>query len=51
MLGTNESTAAVPAGGLDGDPGVPIGVHIFVGSKAAWDIIEGGAPQYEESWI
>ena len=38
----------VPAGLLDDDPGLAIGGHIFVGSKAAWDQIAGGAPQFEE---
>ncbi len=51
--GTHEEMqmAGVPAGGLDADPGVPVGVHIFVGSKAAWDVIGDDAPQYDESWI
>ena len=38
----------VPAGLLDDDPGVGIGQHIFVGSKAAWDVIPEGAPRFEE---
>ena len=42
--------AYVPAGTLDADPGVPVGVHVYVGSKASWDLIAGDAPQYEESW-
>lgn len=42
---------AVPAGLLDGDPGVPVGVHIWVGSKAAWDVVPDDAPHYEESWL
>ena len=37
----------VPAGLLDDDPGVRVGGHIFVGSKAAWDEIGGDAPQFE----
>jgi len=37
----------VPAGLLDDDPGLVIGGHIFVGSKAAWDEIAGDAPQFE----
>ena len=37
----------VPAGLLDDDPGLRIGGHIFVGSKAPWDEIAGGAPQFE----
>ncbi|MGH7288386.1 MAG: GFA family protein [Myxococcota bacterium] len=38
----------VPAGLLDDDPGLRIGGHIFVGSKAAWDEIAGSAPQFAE---
>jgi hypothetical protein len=38
----------VPAGLLDDDPGVGVGGHIFVGSKAPWDEIAGSAPQYRE---
>jgi hypothetical protein len=38
----------VTLGSVDGDPGVEIGMHIFVGSKAPWDHIGGSAPQYEE---
>ncbi len=49
--GVEADLAAVPAGALDGDPGVPTGVHIFVASKASWDVIGGYAPQYDESWI
>jgi hypothetical protein len=37
----------VPAGLLDDDPGLRIGGHIFVGSKAPWDEIAGDAPQFE----
>jgi hypothetical protein len=35
-------------GSVDGDPGVEIMKHIFVGSKAPWDHIGGNAPQYDE---
>jgi len=38
----------VPAGLLDDDPGLVVGGHIFVGSKAAWDEIAGDAPQFAE---
>jgi hypothetical protein len=40
----------VPAGLLDDDPGLRIGGHIWVGSKAAWDEIAGSAPQFEEGF-
>jgi hypothetical protein len=36
----------VPAGVLDGDPGVRVAGHIFVGSKAPWDEIAGDAPRH-----
>jgi hypothetical protein len=47
---THRGAAAfwVPAGLLDNDPGLSIGGHIFVGSKAPWDEIAGSAPQFEE---
>lgn len=35
----------VPAGLLDSDPGVGIGGHIFVDSKAPWDEIAGEGTQ------
>jgi hypothetical protein len=38
----------VALGTVDGDPGVQIAVHTFVGSKAPWDHIGGSAPQFEE---
>lgn len=37
----------VTLGCVDGDPGVEIEMHIFVGSKAPWDHIGGSAPQFE----
>jgi hypothetical protein len=36
----------VALGTVDGDPGVRIEMHIFVGSKAPWDCIGGEAPQF-----
>jgi hypothetical protein len=38
----------ITLGSVDDDPGVQIGMHIFVGSKAPWDHIGGNAPQFEE---
>lgn len=38
----------VPVGCLDGDPNLVVGDHIFVGSKASWEVIADGAPQYDE---
>jgi hypothetical protein len=37
----------VPAGTLDGDPGIRPALHIFVGSKASWDTITDTLPQFE----
>lgn len=37
----------ITLGSVDGDPGVTIEQHIFVGSKAPWDHIGGTAPQYQ----
>ena len=38
----------VTLGTVDGDPGVQIEMHTFVGSKAQWDHIGGSAPQFQE---
>jgi hypothetical protein len=38
----------VPAGLLDADPGPAVAGHIFVGSKASWDVIGDDAPQFDE---
>ncbi len=38
----------VTLGSVDGDPGIQIGMHIHVDSKAPWDHIGGEAPQYPE---
>ena len=40
----------VALGTVDGDPGVQIEMHTFVGSKAPWDQIGGSAPQFEEEY-
>ena len=42
------SVIGVTLGTVDGDPGVEIGKHIFVGSKAPWDHIGGSAQKFEE---
>ena len=40
----------VPVGCLDENPELMVGDHIWVGSKASWDVIGAdGAPRYEES--
>ncbi len=37
----------IPAGLLDGDPGVRTSMHMFVGSKANWVEIHDDAPQFD----
>ncbi|RYZ03784.1 MAG: GFA family protein [Myxococcales bacterium] len=37
----------VTLGTVEGDPGVEIEMHTFVGSKAPWDHIGGSAPQFD----
>jgi hypothetical protein len=39
----------IPVGCLDDDPQLLIGEHIFVGSKAHWEVIGDDAPQYEKN--
>lgn len=39
----------VTLGSVNGDPGVTLQRHLFVGSKAPWDEIGGDAPQYDEA--
>jgi hypothetical protein len=38
----------VTLGCVEGDPEIELGMHIFVGSKASWEIIPQGVPQYEK---
>lgn len=38
----------VTLGTVNGDPGIEISAHLFVGSKAPWDHIGGSAPQFRE---
>ncbi len=38
----------VPVGSLNEDPDVDIWKHLFVASKASWDIIGDDAPQFDE---
>jgi hypothetical protein len=50
LCGTQgERVHGVTLGSVDGDPGVEIQMHMFVGSKAPWDHIGGTAPQFEET--
>ena len=45
----NGTIHGITLGCVDGDPGVEIGRHIYVGSKAKWEVIPEGVPQYEEA--
>ncbi len=48
LCGTcNGEVHGVTLGCVDGDPGVQIEMHIFVGSRAPWDHIGGDAPRHE----
>ena len=38
----------ITLGTVNGDPGVELQLHMYVGSKAPWDHIGGSAPQFEE---
>jgi hypothetical protein len=38
----------VTLGCVDDNPEIELGMHIFVGSKATWEVIPEGVPQYEE---
>lgn len=49
LCGTHRGAVhGVTLGSVNGDPGVEITMHIFVGSKAPWDHIGGDAPQFDE---
>lgn len=38
----------VTLGCINGDPGIELSRHIYVGSKASWETIPEGVPQYQE---
>lgn len=43
----DESTFWIPAGLLDQQtPGIKVGAHIFIGSKASWDVIGDAGVQH-----
>ena len=49
LCGLHEGTVrGVTLGSIEGDPGIELQRHIFVGSRAPWDHIGGDAPQFEE---
>ncbi len=37
----------VTLGCINGDPEIELGMHIYVGSKAAWEKMPAGAPRYQ----
>lgn len=43
-----DSIHGVTLGCINGDPKIEIGRHIYVGSKASWEIIPDGVVQYQE---
>jgi len=49
VCGVFEGTVhGITLGCVNGDPEVEIGRHIYVGSKAKWEIMPDGVPQYDE---
>jgi hypothetical protein len=53
-LDTERGIAIVPMGAFDDDPGARPERHIFVGSKAPWDVITDDLPQLAENltgWV
>lgn len=49
LCGTLEGKVhGVTLGCVDGDPGVEIGMHIYVGSKAAWEVMPEGVVAFVE---
>lgn len=45
----NDTIHGLTLGCVNGDPDIQIGRHIYVGSKAKWEVIPEGVLQYEES--
>ena len=45
----NGAVHGVSLGNVNGDPEVALSRHIYVGSKAGWETIPDGVPQYEEN--
>jgi hypothetical protein len=40
----------ITLGCVNGDPGIELGRHIYVGSKARWEVISEGVPCYLEGY-
>lgn len=47
-LTTEPGSLYIAMGTVNGDPPLPPGYHIFVGSKAPWHTINDDLPAYEE---
>lgn len=43
----NGDVYQVTLGCVNGDPEIEIGVHIYVGSKASWEVVPESVIQYE----
>jgi hypothetical protein len=43
-----DAVHGITLGTVNGDPGVTIVRHLFVGSRASWDVIGGTAPRFDE---
>ena len=44
----NGEIHGITLGCVNGNPEVELGMHIYVGSKAEWEIIPEGVPQFQE---
>ena len=44
----NNTIHGITLGCINGDPEIELARHIFVDSKASWEIIPDGVPQYRE---
>jgi hypothetical protein len=50
LCGTyNGSIHGITLGCVNGDPEIEIGKHIYVGSKANWEVVPEGVIQYKEN--
>jgi hypothetical protein len=47
-LTANDSAWWVPVGLLEDDAGLELGAHLFVGSRASWDVIAGAGEHFDE---
>lgn len=45
---SNNKVHGVTLGCVNGEPQIELGKHIYVGSKASWETIAEGVPQYQE---